>query len=343
MQRAVQITVRVLAGLALACALLVLGARLVLMTPPGQRFVLGQLRDALPGVEVEAAGLAGDPFSRAVLVEPRVRLCGEGRALRAHAIEARYRLLPFLAGERRVGLVVVGPSLVPDREACVAAEGAPSGRLRIDPLVIVGDDPGELRVDGSADLELVEGRPRAGDVDLEVHAVARDLPALTGDVTLEGKLRGRLDDLRLDATARVGGRPVALDGRIDALAGKADLEVRFERLVLEPPETSVSLVASGTAHVRAEGRKLTIRARGEYARRQAPDGAKLPGGGFTASASGERIGAGLELRFNVDLDEAGVAARLVGAPGLSHGSRLRGTLVVPAGGKPRLAADVVTR
>jgi hypothetical protein len=327
MRRAIQVALRVVAGLTLAVALLVLAVRLFVATPPGQRFVLERLHRALPGVELTAARLAGDPLSRVVLAEPSLRLCGEGRVLRARAIEARYRLIPFLAGERRLALVVLDPSLAPDHGACPAVSGA-LPRLRVDPLVVIGEG---LRVEGRADLASRE-------LDLELHATVRELPALRGALTLDGRLRGPLDDLRLAAR----GGPLAIDGRVDAPARRAALTVRFDRVPLRPPETSVSLLASGEARVRVDGGELALRAKGDYSRRAA-DGEKLPGGGFTARASGERGAGGLVVKFEIDLDDAGVAARLVGAPEVSRGSRVTGTLTVPAGGRPELAADVVTR
>jgi autotransporter translocation and assembly factor TamB len=306
-------------------------------TPPGQRFVLGQLHDAAPGVTIDAERVSGSLFSDVRLERVTARLCDKGLVVHARGIEARYRLVSLLTGEPRLTVIVDAPRIEPGERSSDCA-GGPPRRAHLERLVVRDGSFGPF-----SDIE-VEGRVADGSVDLEWRLVADELPALRGQVEVTGHARGPLEAIDLGAVARTSSAPIRVSGTVNATSGAADLEVALERLALDPPSSAVTLIATATARVRVVAGKLSVRARGDYRRREEKLSEELPGGSFVARAEGTARRGRLHADFDIDLDDAGQAARqLEGRDAPSSSTRVRGSLVVPPRGRARLTADVLAR
>jgi hypothetical protein len=142
---------------------------------------------------------------------------------------------------------------------------------------------------------------------------------------------------------------VKLEGTVDALHGRGDLRARFERFPIDTGQAAVTLLATGTAELHAEprGEGLAFTARGSGSYRRRGGGETLPGGRFDLEARGTQEAGRTDARFEIELHDRGQASRVLLDAGDAAEpvptTLIRGELVVPRGGKPRLTADVAAR
>lgn len=173
-----------------------------------------------------------------------------------------------------------------------------------------------------------------------------------------GGISGNLfDHLELhDVTLAGVGRAerVGLDYTLAALlGGRWRARVAFSRLPLELSGSASTVLFTGDAEVEPAADGFTLRGRGSYARRVIDPSLgserwadERAGGSFTASGRGRSQDGRLDAQFTLNLAEAGQAARLAAGADLPSPARstvvVRGSLVVPDGGRPRLRAEVVS-
>jgi len=228
----------------------------------------------------------------------------------------------------------------------------PDRRLDADALTLrVGQSHVQVRGDVRAD----EVDLRLATLSLAPEELLLFAPTATPPrrpITGEGRAVGPLDAIVVRGTLRPDHGEVQLRGRLDANEREGQLHLLLDRVESD----FAPVVVSGVVALRGkleEGGGVAWRAHGSYQRREIDPNLQVgklgvdarrrfalarPGGHF--SGSGRAVfGEGVRMKFRLEVDDPGQAARLVAGPDVVLPSRtlhLRGTYVKPAAGRPSL-------